>query len=292
MGDADNEYFKLVHHVLDNGKRRANRTGVDTISVFGTQTRYNLRESFPLLTTRKIFWRGIAEELLWFIKGSTDAKELAAKGVHIWDANGTREFLDKRGLGHHDEGDLGPVYGFQWRHFGSKFYEGPEGPEHDYTGCGTDQLMNVIHQIKTDPSSRRIIMSAWNPEDLPKMALPPCHIMCQFYVDEGELSCQMYQRSADLGLGVPFNIASYALLTHMIAHVCGLKVGDLVHTIGDAHVYVNHIEALNAQLLRRPFGAPTLRIKTEIKDIDKFTFDDFEMVKYECHPNIKMEMAV
>jgi len=285
---ADPEYLDLVARVLKEGRRRANRTGIDTIAVFGTQTRYNLRDSFPLLTTRKIFWRGVAEELLWFVKGSTDAGELAAKGVHIWDANGTREFLDNRGLHHHPEKDLGPVYGFQWRHFGAEY----RGVGFDHNGSGVDQLAKVVEQIKTDPDSRRIIMSAWNPADLDDMALPPCHIMCQFFVVDGELSCQMYQRSADLGLGVPFNIASYALLTHMIAHVCGLKVGDFVHVIGDAHVYVNHVDALKEQMDRAPFAPPALRIKRAVASIDDFTFDDFDLVGYRCHPNIKMTMAV
>lgn len=285
---ADAEYLKLVLHVLNEGDLRKNRTGIDTLSVFGTQSRYDLSRSFPLLTTRKIFWRGVAEELLWFVKGSTDAKELADKGVHIWDANGTREFLDGRGLDHHAEGDLGPVYGFQWRHFGAEY----RGVGFDHQGLGVDQLQNVVDQIKTDPDSRRIIMSAWNPADLPKMALPPCHVMCQFSVLGGRLSCQMYQRSADLGLGVPFNIASYALLTHMIAHVCGLGVGELVHTIGDAHVYVNHVAALREQTGRGELPPPTLKIKRKVESIDDFTFDDFELVDYKCHPNIKMEMAV
>jgi len=285
---ADAEYLKLVLHVLEKGGRRKNRTGIDTLSVFGTQSRYDLSKSFPLLTTRKIFWRGVAEELLWFVNGSTDAKELAEKGVHIWDANGTREFLDKRGLLHHAEGDLGPVYGFQWRHFGAEY----RGVRFDHRGLGVDQLQSVVDQIKTDPDSRRIIMSAWNPQDLPRMALPPCHVMCQFLVLEGRLSCQMYQRSADLGLGVPFNIASYALMTHMIAHVCGLEVGELVHTIGDAHVYVNHVDALREQMARGEMAPPTLKIKRNVESIDDFTFDDFELIDYKCHPNIKMEMAV
>lgn len=215
------------------------------MSVFGGQMRFNLRENiFPLLTTKKVFFRSIAEELLWFIQGSTDAKVLQAKNVHIWDGNSTREFLDKQGLTHREEGDLGPVYGFQWRHFGAEY----KTCHDNYTGQGVDQLQDVIDRIQKNPSDRRIIMCAWNPVDIPRMALPPCHCLVQFYVANGELSCQLYQRSADMGLGVPFNIASYALLTHMIAHITGLKTGDFVHTLGDAHVYLNHIGPLQEQV--------------------------------------------
>lgn len=207
--------------------------------------RFNLRDgTFPLLTTKKVFWRGIAEELFWFIQGSTDAKLLQAKNVRIWDGNSTREFLDKAGFPEREEGDLGPVYGFQWRHFGAEYHTCHD----DYQGQGVDQLKEIIERIKQNPNDRRIIMCAWNPVDIPKMALPPCHCLVQFYVANGELSCQLYQRSADMGLGVPFNIASYALLTHMIAHITGLKTGDFVHTLGDAHVYLNHIEPLTEQV--------------------------------------------
>lgn len=187
----------------------------------------------------------MCEELLWFVSGSTNANLLAAKDIHIWDGNGSREFLDSRGLSHHEEGDLGPVYGFQWRHFGAVY----EGMNADYTGKGIDQLKRCIQSIVSNPEDRRIILTAWNPSDVDKMALPPCHMFCQFYVANNELSCQMYQRSADMGLGVPFNIASYALLTRMVAQVCGLKCGDFVHTIGDAHVYLNHIDGLREQLV-------------------------------------------
>lgn len=207
--------------------------------------RFSLRDNiFPLLTTKRVFFRGVGEELLWFIKGCTDAKELQAKKVHIWDSNGTREFLDKNGLFDREEGDLGPVYGFQWRHFGAEY----KTCHDDYTGQGIDQLNEIINRIKTNPNDRRIIMSAWNVNDIPKMALPPCHCLVQFYVANGELSCQLYQRSADMGLGVPFNIASYALLTYLIAHVTGLKPGDFIHTLGDAHVYSTHVEALKQQV--------------------------------------------
>ena len=252
---------------------------------------FSLRDgAMPLLTTKRTFWRGLAEELLWFISGPTNAKELSAKGIHIWDGNGSREFLDSRGLGHREEGDLGPVYGFQWRHFGATYTD----CHADYTGQGVDQLARAIETIKTNPTDRRIVVSAWNPSDLGAMALPPCHMFMQFYVDvdKGELSCQMYQRSADVGLGVPFNIASYALLTHLIAHVTGLKPGEFVHVMGDAHVYTNHVEPLKEQLLREPRPFPTLTINPDKRDIDSFTLDDFKLEGYKPHPTIKMEMAV
>ncbi|XP_046548512.1 thymidylate synthase-like isoform X4 [Haliotis rubra] len=252
------------------------------------QMRYNLRDSFPLLTTKRVYWRAIAEELLWFIRGSTNGKDLADKNVNIWKANGSRSFLDNLGLTHREEGDLGPVYGFQWRHFGAEYKD----MHTDYTGQGVDQLADVIDKIKNSPHDRRIIMCAWNPTDLPKMALPPCHCLVQFYVAEGELSCQLYQRSADMGLGVPFNIASYSLLTYMIAHITGLKTGDFIHTIGDAHVYVNHIEALKEQIKREPKAFPTFKMKRTVETIDDFTMEDFEIVGYNPHPQIKMDMAV
>lgn len=227
------------------GKKRSDRTGVGTVSIFGAQMRFDLRNDiFPLLTTKRVFWRAVLEELLWFIKGSTNAKELQDKNVHIWDGNSTREFLDKNGFHDREEGDLGPVYGFQWRHFGAEY----KTCHDDYTGKGIDQLNEIIERIRNNPNDRRIIMSAWNVTDIPKMALPPCHCFVQFYVADGELSCQLYQRSADMGLGVPFNIASYALLTYMIAHVTGLKPGDFIHTLGDAHVYLTHIEPLKEQV--------------------------------------------
>lgn len=227
------------------------RTQVGTVSIFGAQMRFNLRDNiFPLLTTKRVFWRAVAEELLWFIRGSTDARALQAKDVHIWDGNSTREFLDKSGFSDREEGDLGPVYGFQWRHYGAEYTT----CRADYAGKGVDQLNEVIERIKTNPTDRRIIMSAWNVLDIPKMALPPCHCFVQFFVADGELSCQLYQRSADMGLGVPFNIASYALLTYLIAHVTGLKPGDFVHTLGDAHVYLTHIEPLKKQVMPRANG--------------------------------------
>lgn len=283
------QYLETIRRIIDTGYKREDRTGVGTLSIFGTQMRYSLRDNIiPLLTTKRVFFRGVAEELLWFIRGSTNAKDLQAKNIHIWDGNSTREFLDASGFIDRQEGDLGPVYGFQWRHFGAKYKTCYD----DYTGEGIDQLSEVINRIKNNPNDRRIIMSAWNPIDIPEMALPPCHCLAQFFVANGELSCQLYQRSADMGLGVPFNIASYALLTHMIAHVTGLKAGELVHTTGDTHVYLNHIEPLEEQLRRVPKPFPTLHFKRNVQTIDEFQFEDFEIRGYDPYPTIKMEMAV
>ncbi|XP_069777822.1 thymidylate synthase [Narcine bancroftii] len=284
----EHQYLRHVRYILEKGVQKGDRTGTGTMSVFGLQARYNLRDSFPLLTTKRIFWKGILQELLWFIKGSTNSKELSAKGVKIWDANGSREFLDKQGFTSREECDLGPIYGFQWRHYGAEYKD----MYTDYTGQGVDQLQNVIDKIKNNPEDRRIIMCAWNPKDLPQMALPPCHVLCQFYVANGELSCQLYQRSGDMGLGVPFNIASYALLTYMIAHITGLKPGDFIHTLGDAHVYKNHIEALKIQLLREPRPFPKLKILHKVENIDDFCAEDFKLEDYNPHAAIKMEMSL
>ena len=283
------QYLGLVREIIDHGVLRGDRTGTGTLSKFGVQMRFSLRQGvFPLLTTKKVFWRGVAEELLWFVKGCTNAKELSDKGIHIWDGNASREFLDKNGLGHREEGDLGPVYGFQWRHFGAEYKD----MHTDYSGQGVDQLKQCVERIKSTPEDRRIVLTAWNPADLSKMALPPCHMFCQFYVSNGELSCQMYQRSADMGLGVPFNIASYALLTVMMAQVCGLRAGDFVHSIGDAHVYVNHVDALREQLKRSPRPFPRLLINPAVKDIDGFKYDDFTVEGYQPDAAVKMQMAV
>ncbi|KFM77583.1 hypothetical protein X975_19013, partial [Stegodyphus mimosarum] len=293
MGDDkrhdEYQYLDLIRLILNHGRVKEDRTGTGTISYFGCQARYNLRnDTFPLLTTKKVFWRGICEELLWFISGSTNATILKEKGVHIWDANSSKEYMASIDLSYPEEGDLGPVYGFQWRHFGANYVD----MNKDYTGEGVDQLAYVIKLIKENPNDRRIIMTAWNPVDIPKMALPPCHCLAQFYVCDGELSCQLYQRSSDMGLGVPFNIASYALLTKMIAHVTNLEPGDLVHTLGDAHIYLNHVEALQEQITRVPKPFPKLKIKRDVKNIEDFKFDDFELIGYECHPPIKMKMAL
>jgi len=283
------QYLNLIRKIIDTGNKRGDRTGTGTFSLFGAQMRFSLRNgTFPLLTTKKVFYRGIAEELFWFIRGSTNAKELQDKNVRIWDGNSSREFLDSIGLHDREEGDLGPVYGFQWRHFGAEYTD----MHADYSGKGVDQLAEVISRIKKKPNDRRIIMCAWNPADLNKMALPPCHCLVQFYVADGELSCQLYQRSADMGLGVPFNIASYALLTVMIAHVTGLTPGDFVHTLGDAHVYSNHVEALKIQLEREPKEFPKIIIKRKVEKIEDFNIDDFEVVGYQSHPKIVMDMAV
>lgn len=283
------QYLDLTRKIIENGNKKGDRTGTGTFSLFGAQMRFSLRNgAFPLLTTKKVFYRGIAEELFWFIRGSTSAKELQDKNVRIWDGNSSREFLDSIGLTEREEGDLGPVYGFQWRHFGATY----TNMHADYSGQGIDQLANVIQTIKNKPNDRRIMMCAWNPADLDKMALPPCHCLVQFYVADGELSCQLYQRSADMGLGVPFNIASYALLTVMLAHVTNLKPGDFVHTLGDAHVYSNHIDALKVQLERHPRRFPTISIKRKVENIEDFEFADFEVTGYDPHPKIAMDMAV
>lgn len=285
----ETQYLDLVKDILKNGVVKTDRTGVGTKSVFGRTMRFSLKDgTMPLLTTKRVFWRGVAEELMWFIMGSTNAKDLSNQGVNIWDANGSREFLDKLGFTEREEGDLGPVYGFQWRHFGAEYVD----CNSNYDGQGVDQLKELIETIKTNPDSRRMILSAWNPVAIPKMALPPCHVMAQFYVSGNTLSCQMYQRSADMGLGVPFNIASYALLTHLIAQCCGLEGGELVHVIGDCHVYLNHVSALEEQLKRRPRPPPKIRFRTEETNIDDMTMMDFELVGYDPHPSIKMDMAV
>lgn len=282
------QYLDLVRDIIGSGALRSDRTGTGVLSKFGCQMRFNLRKSFPLLTTKRVFWRGVVEELLWLISGSTSAKVLQEKGIHIWDGNASREYLDSIGLSEREEGDLGPVYGFQWRHFGAKYTD----MHADYSGQGVDQLADVIHKLRHAPHDRRIVLSAWNPADLRLMALPPCHMFAQFYVADGELSCQMYQRSCDMGLGVPFNIASYALLTCMIAHVCDLQVGDFIHVLGDAHVYSNHVEPLKEQLLHSPRPFPTLVIKGRRRDIDAFSADDFELLDYSPHKKIAMKMAV
>ena len=285
----ENQYLSLVREIIESGQEKSDRTGVGTLSVFGRQLRFSLRDDiFPLLTTKRVFFRGVMEELLWFIRGSTNSKELADCGVHIWDGNGSREFLDRCGFYGREEGDLGPVYGFQWRHSGAHYID----MHTDYTGQGVDQLQEVIDKIKSSPNDRRLILCAWNPKDIEEMALPPCHALVQFYVSGSELSCMMYQRSADMGLGVPFNIASYALLTCMVAHVTGLRPGEFIHTLGDAHVYRNHVTQLKEQLTRTPRPFPTLTISRKITNIDDFCASDFELKGYNPHGRIQMQMAV
>jgi len=285
----EERYQNLLQKVIDTGIPRKDRTGVGAISTFGERLEFDLRHSFPLLTTKKVFWKGIVEELLWFIRGSTDAKELQDKGIHIWDGNSSREFLDQRGLTHYREGDCGPIYGFNWRHFGADY----KGCDVDYTGQGVDQLQNIIDEIKKNPTSRRLYMSAWNPKDESKISLPPCHLAAQFYVDNsGGLSCQMYMRSNDLFLGNPFNIASYALLTKMVAQVTDLKANRLIMCLGDTHVYQNHIKPCQKQISRVPRRFPRVELNPKIKNIDEFTFEDILLEDYYSYPAIKAKMAV
>tara|TARA_B100001778_G_scaffold111328_1_gene91123 strand:+ start:463 stop:1323 length:861 start_codon:yes stop_codon:yes gene_type:complete len=285
----ESQYINLIKHILENGISKYDRTGIGTLSIFGYNMKFNLRKSFPLLTTKKVYWKGVVEELLWFISGSTDSNKLKEKGVKIWEGNSSREFLDRRGLTHYDQGDIGAGYGFQWRHFGAKYTNMYDS----YEGKGIDQLKDVIYKIKNTPDDRRIIMSAWNPVDIDKMALPPCHIFVQFWVDTNkkELHSQMYQRSCDVGLGVPFNIASYALLTCIIAKLCDLTPGDFHYCMGDTHIYKNHIDAMKLQITREPYDFPKINIK-DITDIDNIKFDDIELIDYKYYENIKMNMAV
>ena len=261
-------YLDLMRHVLEYGTLKDDRTGTGTRSVFGYQMRFDLSEGFPLVTTKKVHFRSVVYELLWFLKGDTNVRYLQDNGVRIWN--------DWAG----EDGELGPVYGAQWRSWST-----PDGET-------IDQLGEVIEQIKTNPDSRRLIVNSWNVADLGKMALAPCHTMFQFYVVDGKLSCQLYQRSADIFLGVPFNIASYALLTHMVAQVTGLGVGEFVHTFGDAHLYLNHLEQANEQLTRSPLPKPTLRLDSSVKNINDFTFESIELVGYEPHATIRAPIAV
>ncbi len=258
-------YLDVLRDILDNGVDKTDRTGVGTRSVFIRQMRFDLQKGFPLVTTKKVHLKSIIYELLWFIKGDTNIKYLKDNGVTIWD-----EWAD-------ENGDLGPVYGYQWR---------------NWNGDGIDQLGNLIERIKTKPNDRRLILTAWNPSQVDKMKLPPCHMMCQFYVANGKLSCHLYQRSCDMFLGVPFNIASYALLTMMMAQVCGLEYGEFVHTLGDAHIYNNHFEQVKKQLARTPYAPPKMKINPNVKNINDFVFEDFELVDYQCHPTIKAPVAV
>lgn len=262
------QYLDLLKHILENGTEKTDRTGTGTKSVFGYQMRFDLQKGFPLVTTKKVHLKSIIYELLWFLKGETNIAYLKENGVKIWD-----EWAD-------ENGELGPVYGKQWRS-----WEGKDGKV-------VDQVADLIQQIKKNPDSRRLIISAWNVADLPEMALMPCHTMFQFYVAKGRLSCQLYQRSADVFLGVPFNIASYALLTMMIAQVCDLEPGEFVHTFGDVHIYNNHLEQVNLQLSRTPFPLPTMKLNPAVKDIFGFTFGDFTLENYQCHPAIKAPVAV
>lgn len=262
------QYLDLMRHVQKKGCKKEDRTGTGTISVFGYQMRFDLGKGFPLVTTKKLHLRSIIHELLWFLKGDTNTKYLHDNKVTIWD-----EWAD-------ENGDLGPVYGRQWRSWPTA------------SGGHIDQISQVISQIRNNPDSRRIIVSAWNVSELEKMALPPCHAFFQFYVADGKLSCQLYQRSADIFLGVPFNIASYALLTMMMAQVTGLKPGEFIHTLGDAHLYVNHLEQTKEQLSRKPYPRPSMLLNQSVSSLFDFTFEDFELINYQCHPHIKAPVAV
>lgn len=264
----DEVYLNLLRRVLDEGKSRPDRTGTSTLSIFGAQARFPLSISFPLLTTKKVHFKSVVHELLWFLRGETNVRSLQAAGVTIWD-----EWADA-------DGELGPIYGAQWRRWIC-----PDGSR-------IDQIAQLIDNLRRDPYSRRHLITAWNPADLPKMALAPCHTLCQFYVHDDQLSCQLYQRSADLFLGVPFNIASYALLTHIIAHLCGLKVGDFVHTFGDLHLYANHLEQAQLQLTRKPFAPPTLEISSECRSLDTISYEDIILHHYQHHPAIPAPVAV
>ena len=262
------QYLDLMQKVLTEGQKKSDRTGTGTLSIFGHQMKFDLTEGFPLVTTKKVHLKSIIHELIWFLQGSTNISYLKENGVSIWDA-----WAD-------ENGDLGPVYGAQWRSW-------PDG-----NNGSIDQIQNLINSINQNPDSRRHIVSAWNPAEVDNMALPPCHSLFQFYVANGELSCQLYQRSADIFLGVPFNIASYALLTHMIAQVCNLKVGEFVHTLGDAHLYTNHLDQAKLQLSRDTKNLPVLKINPEIKNLFDFKFEDFEILNYESHPSISAPIAV
>ncbi len=305
----DETYLDILRQIKEKGTKKTDRTGTGTISLFGTQMRFDLSKGFPLLTTKKVFLNGIIHELLWFIKGDTNLRYLAERNVHIWDEWPFKAYLKRNNLPipptnsedwkaqqkafvekviadeafAADYGNLGPIYGYQWRH-----WKTPEGAE-------IDQLMNVVEQIKKTPDSRRLIVSAWNPSDIDEMAkagLPPCHCIFQFFVADGKLSCQLYQRSADTFLGVPFNIASYSLLTIMIAQVCGLQPGDFIWSGGDTHLYLNHLEQVDEQLSREPKEAPTIKINPDVKDLFDFKFEDFTLENYDPHPAIKAPIAV
>ncbi len=262
------QYLDLMRRVREQGVRKDDRTGTGTLSVFGHQMRFDLSQGFPLVTTKKLHLRSIIVELLWFLRGDTNLRYLHEHGVTIWD-----EWAD-------DNGDLGPIYGYQWRSWP------------DYDGGHIDQIRQVIAQLRHDPDSRRILVSAWNVAQIDQMALPPCHCLFQFYVAEGRLSCQLYQRSADIFLGVPFNIASYALLTRMLAQVTGLAPGEFIHTLGDAHLYLNHLAQADLQLSRQPYPLPEMRLNPEVTDLFDFRLEDFELVGYQCHPHIKAPVAV
>jgi len=326
MRHEEYQYLDLLQQILDKGETKENRTGIDTVGIFGTQMRFSLKDQFPILTTKKVYWRGVVEELLWFIRGETDSKLLEAKGVNIWKGNTSREYLDKKGLVNYPEGESGCNYSWNWRHFNGKFeaeqvvpIDGSElgledafeifDPEkHDpvdmkrrvfkcKTGpnTGVDQLKNVIEKIRTNPNDRRLIVTAWNPLQVDQAALPPCHAFFQFYVCNGKLSCQVYQRSVDVPIGLPFNISSYALLTYIVAKITGLDLGDLIWVGGDTHIYVNQIEGVKKQLKRNPYDFPKLSINENIKnleDVENSNFEDYKLIGYKSHDAIKLPFAI
>lgn len=297
MNKEEQKYLDLLQEILDSGSSRDDRTGVGTKSLFGTQLRFSLEGGkIPMLTTKKMFSKGVIEELLLFLRGDTDTKQLEAKGVNIWKGNTSREFLDKRGLDYLPEGDMGKGYGFQWRHFGGEW--NPDFPRQKYIDRdneGIDQVSQVINTLKTDPNDRRMIISAWNPNQLNQCALPPCHIICQFYANNNELSCQFMMRSVDSFLGLPFNILSYAILTHIIAKTVGMTAKEVIFVGGDTHIYNNHIDQVKTQIAREPYEFPTITINKElssIADIEKLEFSDFAIEGYQSYPAIKAEMAI
>ena len=295
MNNEEVQYLQLISSILSTGSIKEDRTGVGTIGIFGSQLRFSLKDNtLPLLTTKKMFLRGIVEELLFFIRGETDTKKLEEKGVNIWKGNTSREFLDKRGLNYLPEGSLGKGYGYQWRNFGGSEII-LKGDSNSYKRDGVDQLANALNLIKHDPSSRKIIVSAWNPQQLQNMALEPCHMMFQFQVDNGKLNLLWYQRSVDTFLGLPFNIASYAILNILFAKAAKLEPGELIFAGGDTHIYKNHIDQAREQLQRAPYDFPKLKINANIasiQDIEQLSFDNFEVIDYNHHPSIKALMAV
>ena len=285
----ENQYLNLIEDILEENEEFVGRNGL-TYAIFGCAMHFSLDNNVvPFLTTKKLAWKTCLRELLWFIKGDTSNKRLKEKKVHIWDSNGSREFLDSRGLTNYEEDDLGPIYGYQWRHFNAE-YSDCEG---DYSNKGIDQLNYIIEQLKNPATrnSRRLVMSAWNPCQIDKMALPPCHILCQFNVSKGnKLSCALYQRSGDVGLGVPFNIASYSLLTHLIAHHCGLVAHEFIHYLGNSHIYDDHVEGLKVQCTRKPYKFPKVNIIRLLDNIDHYNEDDFKIENYQFHNNINLLM--
>lgn len=283
------QYLSLVRECIENGNKKMDRTGTGTLSLIGRSMRFSLKNNtLPLLTSKFVPFRIVLEELLFFVRGQTDNKILKDKNIGIWNGNSSKEFFEKNNI-KREEDDLGPIYGFQWRHFGADY----KTCKDEYTSQGIDQLQNAIDTIRKNPNSRRIVVSAWNPIQLDQVALPPCHTLFQFVVDNGKLSCILYQRSADLGLGVPFNIASYSILTHMVAHITGLEAYEFIHFIGDCHVYLDHVEPLKKQILREPGEFPKLKFdEREIKEIDDFKYEDFILENYNYKSKIEMKMSI